>query len=688
MKMKFKSIQMQFFTVSLIVTLLTLIAVGTVVSIRVTTQSKNDYLNNSSEQMKIVENAISVFYSQVDKNLTMMAQNPLVMEADSSITSYKNTTDVTQMTPSKNGGLEQQIYEVFEHYAQTHPETMYLYFGTHDSGYLQWPETTNSESYDPTQRPWYTSGLAGNGNIIRTEPYLDTITNSLIISNVRSFTDQSGKVIGVIGLDVQQSALSDMLSEMKTGKTGFSMIVHSTGVVMADGNNPDNNFKTIEETQITGLESLLDEDLKAFHVTINGESFIVNPYKVNGTDWILASFMSEKELSSGAKKISFTVLMISVLMLAITIFLISITTRRIAHPIKKSSEYLRTLANGDFSLTVDSKFLSRADEIGTMARGINEVKDSLKLLVNSIKNEAHNINSEVALAINNANILNSNLEEVSATTEELAASMQETAASSQEMAATSLEIKKAAEYIAEKSLNGASSAREISKRAVQTKENVHAAQKKTHEIFANTKNQLKQAIDDSKVVNQINILSDSIMQIAEQTNLLALNAAIEAARAGESGRGFSVVADEIRKLAEQSKDTVLKIQSVTTRVTGCVDNLSSHSNSLLTFMSTDVENDYQVMLDVGEKYSEDAKFVDLLVSEFSTTSEQLLSSVQNVLEAIDAIAQTANEGACGITNIANKVSQVNIKSSEVMEQVLASKESANKLKEGIEKFII
>jgi methyl-accepting chemotaxis protein len=450
--------------------------------------------------------------------------------------------------------------------------------------------------------------------------------------------------------------------------------------------NPKNNFKKIEELKIAGLDQLISNDLKPFDVTINNTKYVVNPYKVTGTDWVLASFMSQDELGSSGKKVATSVLLVSLITLILTFLIISFVTNKITKPIIKSSEYLKIIANGDFSQEVNPKFLARTDEIGSITNGINDMKNSLKRLVNSIKNEASAIEGGVQNIMGNVIILNDSLEEISSTTEELAAGMEETAASSEEMTATSQEIERAVQFISEKSQEGALAAGIITKRAEETKTNVNAAQKKANEVFINTKEKLLQAIEDSKVVNQINILTESIMQITEQTNLLALNAAIEAARASEAGRGFSVVSDEIRKLAEQSKGTAIQIRDVTSRVTLSVDNLTSSSNGLLTYVSSDVVNDYKVMLDVADKYSQDAKFVDELVTDFSATSEELLASIQNILAAIDGVAKAANEGAIGTTDIANRAVAVNEKSSNVKELVLKTKDSANKLKAEISKF--
>lgn len=256
------------------------------------------------------------------------------------------------------------------------------------------------------------------------------------------------------------------------------------------------------------------------------------------------------------------------------------------------------------------------------------------------------------------------------------------------MSATSQQIKEAVNSIAMNSQKGTLAAKNISERAEQTKENVNLSQEKTFTVLEDTKEVLAHAIEESKVVDQINVLTESIMSITQQTNLLALNASIEAARAGEAGRGFSVVAGEISKLADQSKNAVMDIQNVTNRVTAAVSNLSESSDSLLNFVSNNVTHDYKDMLDVADKYNEDAKFVEELVSDFSATAEELLASMEDMTSAIDGVAHVANESASGTTDIATRVTEANLQSNAVMERVNSTKESADNLKNAISKFRI
>jgi methyl-accepting chemotaxis protein len=369
---------------------------------------------------------------------------------------------------------------------------------------------------------------------------------------------------------------------------------------------------------------------------------------------------------------------------AITVYL----SKRLNKDFSTISEYFNTLATGNFSIQLPMGFIERKDDFGILANELEVMKNSVAKLVGSTKSEADKIIDVVAHINSNVKELNSNIEDVAATTEELAASMEETAASAQAMTETSSEIETASKTIAEKSQEAALQVIEISKRARDTKADVKRSQEKANNIGNEIEKKLQKALEQSKVVSQISVLTESIMSITAQTNLLALNAAIEAARAGESGKGFAVVADEIRHLADQSKNAVTKIQGVTGEVTESVLNLSESASSLLEFVSTDISASFRRFLEVADAYNSDAVYMDELITDFSATSEELLASIENIIGSISEVAQAATEGAVGTGDIAEKIATITDKSSEVTKQVEVSRHSSERLKAEISNFTV
>lgn len=384
------------------------------------------------------------------------------------------------------------------------------------------------------------------------------------------------------------------------------------------------------------------------------------------------------------------ILMFSIL--AIDLILAIAVTFMVAQEIMKglntAIDHMKIIAMGDFSVKLPEKYINRKDDFGDLAKSMETMKSSIKILVKKIQVESQALYTITDDVDKNIFVLDKDIQRISETTEILAASMEETAASSEELSASSHEIEMAVKTIAQKSQEGSEAAAKISDRADITKEKVMEAKEKTSNIIIKVGKRLEKALEDAKVVEHIEVLSESIMDITGQTNLLALNAAIEAARAGEVGRGFSVVADEIRKLAEQSKDTILQIQSVTSEVITAVENLSESSSNLLSFVSNEVTSDYEVFMDVGNKYSEDSEYVDRLMIDFSATTEELLSSIQSMTQAISEVANASSEGARDIVENAESAISIKNQSIEVSELIKKSTESTMNLEIEVKRFTV
>lgn len=393
----------------------------------------------------------------------------------------------------------------------------------------------------------------------------------------------------------------------------------------------------------------------------------------------------QKEISDVSKGIFYLVVTV-ILLAVINLTNIVYSTTKIIKPLIKFKDSMLTLASGD--LTFENSVSHNSSEVGQLSEAISRTRNDIVYLVKNVKDEVDTI-EEIEKNIDyNITELNFNIENISSNVEELSASMEETAAASEEMAATSHQIESTVSHVSEKSNEGAKKALSISEKANGIRTKAESNQLETKTLIAETSYKLRESIEKAKAIEEINVLAEAIKAITNQTNLLALNAAIEAARAGEAGRGFSVVADEIRKLAEQSNQAINQIQDTTDIIISSVEDLTKESSTMLDFMETRIMSDYEILVKTSQEYSQDADYFNLLSSDLSKLSEETLISVQEIIRVIDSVATASTQGAQGVTDVAERVSEIANKSGTVMNLANNANESAGRLKAGILSFKI
>lgn len=292
-------------------------------------------------------------------------------------------------------------------------------------------------------------------------------------------------------------------------------------------------------------------------------------------------------------------------------------------------------------------------EVASVGGGINAFMAKLQEIFRMISSNSRDLEGVVNEVRESVQTSNGSVSDLSALTEELSATMQDISDNASRINENTESVAGEVKSIAEKTIEINQYTKEMKEHAEAmehaARENMDTTGAKVNDIVS----VLSQAIEDSNSVNQVDNLTNDILNIASQTNLLALNASIEAARAGDAGKGFAVVASEISQLAAASQEAANNIQSINAIVITAVHNLADNANGLVEYMNEKILPEFQKFVESGGAYHDKATFIEGVMADFEAKTDSLQNSMDEIANSVNTISHAIEEGVSGVVSAAD-----------------------------------
>lgn len=603
--------------------------------------------------------------------LTGVNKLSTVTNAEGKLTIHHTISEPHRTISSQFTGDEKKLFDIFSAFtASNNFEAFYI--GTEkDGGFVQAPEDIIGPNYDPRKRPWYILAKQAGERPVLTDFYLSDNGN-LVTTVAQSVTNTQGQFIGVLGIDINVKLVQDFLSSLNLGEHVQLILTENTGTILFSSANDAHRLKKIDELGEEALSSAYRKKQNTYSEDIiEGEDSIIVTHIFN-ENWHLIAYVQRSFLMENALDAVKDMIIAGAVIIIFLIVIGIIISQSIVKPLQRLCLTAEAVAEGNFNavneytnykgelkqlhitmtkmvtqlvttITETQELHEKAQQKSIEAEKATEAAEESRRKAEKAKREgmldaAASIEKTVETVSQSATELSSRVETSVAGAEHQAQRAKEMATAMQEMSCAILEVSRNAgqatevsDAVRERALKGASTVTE----AVQ---GIKTVQNMSEELREDMRILGEQA---ESITNIMSVISD----IADQTNLLALNAAIEAARAGEAGRGFAVVADEVRKLAEKTMNSttevgvaIKNIQSSVYKSVKSVDDTVGSINKTTNL----IQQSGEVLEDIvtfSTNAAEQIRAIAISSEEQSSTSEEINRAVEEINEVANTTAQ-------------------------------------------------